>query len=1349
MKKKLLLVILPIMLIVGCIFASVMFVSAAQEVVFVDQSAGNDTNDGKSATSAVKTLDAAYKKIGDGDGTIVLCSEYALSGDYTGPAHKGTVTITSKYNGTQYDAQIWNKSNMVIRLNGSTVFKDVTFIQSYRLFIAANFNPIVFDTGIEVKTRSGSGSTDLCVTGGFHTPKGDQMNVLDKNPNITINSGTFNFVVGFTNVRGDGTCYYTGTATINMNGGSIKKVYGASVANHASGSLIFNMNGGKVTELCTGGDVTRRLDGSATVNLYGGEVTTLNFNNVIGDGLLNVMGTAPKNLTLSYASDSLKESAEKAGSQKRVLYNSLLCSETLISKFKQYFDAVDNTTCVYVGKTNGSGMSADSPTNSFKKAYEMLKVDGGTIIVDGEVTCDLTESTEKFGGKIIVMGKDANSVLKFNSGHQLWLGTDTVFDSIKLKSAGDATIISEDKALTVNENVATEGFFYVRGAIDKEETLTGDIDITLNGGTFKNVIGVDKNSLAFVGNISIILGGANVDYVTLSDNESVNTKISKATLAISAGEVKDVVTCDKGKVLDSLSAKILGGKVTNFKLKGAEKIVLLNLANLDLANPITAEDIGNDASQRTLFLRNGVDEKLIANIKSQFSNSKNGNMVYVADGGTGNGASPDSPMADLNAAIKALGGEGSVVICGHYTINSKLELEAYSYPVTITSLGTDSDYRLDGAAIELNANIFFGGETTLENLVFKVSKGSIYIYANAHKTVIGDNVKTELTQANESYIGLCGGRTDGRTNKVIDLTVNSGDWGLLRGGSANTGLYENGVDIKITVNGGAFHRYVALSSRGNVNGKITFTANGGTFYQGVYAVYEEDGASYKLRYDVVFNLNGGEFHQDIAPARSASTRIDGSYTVNVNGGEYAFLTDLYGTEKFSGGMTSVINIADNVDINKKEEGTVTFQNPIRGSGPDPWVFYYNGYYYYTHTTGKRIVLMKVAHYADITTAAETVIIDPTEGQNMWSPEIHHFSAEEVGAENAGWYLYIGYDDGTTANQRQHVLKCLDGDNLMGRWGDPVTGELNKPRKVEVPNAPHYNNDELCGGSSKIVINGKTYMTFVSEVGRGTKDFHQTINITEIENPWTYTSVPTTIIVPTYSWEMGGYGTDGEKWWPKVVEGASAVYGDNGEVYLMYTGSGYWTTQYQLGFMKFLGGDPLNASNWKKNPTSVLSLSDEVNGCGHGSYFRDHDGNYYVAYHGYLGKDTSSGRYAHIERIYVTADGIKIGNGSGHPAPLSTVYTVSVNPMPLAEKISGFVADKKDDSFYPNFNNGNEEPSDTTPVEENNGGISTTTAIIIIAAIVLVGAGVCAFVIIGSKKNKKSAAEADSKPADNE
>ena len=182
-----------------------------------------------------------------------------------------------------------------------------------------------------------------------------------------------------------------------------------------------------------------------------------------------------------------------------------------------------------------------------------------------------------------------------------------------------------------------------------------------------------------------------------------------------------------------------------------------------------------------------------------------------------------------------------------------------------------------------------------------------------------------------------------------------------------------------------------------------------------------------------------------------------------------------------------------------------------------------------------------------------------------------------------------------------MVKCLDGDNLLGRWGDPVTGEVNKPRRLNFVSHPEINRDMLCGGTSVIRIDGKPYLTYVSEEGRGTADFHQTINIIRFENPWTAIGDPTIICVPEYTWEMGGYGESTTKpgnWYPKVVEGAAAVYGENGEVYLMYTGSGYWTVYYQLGYLKFLGGDPLDAKNWKKNPESIFSRSDTVNGCRH-------------------------------------------------------------------------------------------------------------------------------------------------------
>ncbi|MBQ2862982.1 MAG: family 43 glycosylhydrolase, partial [Clostridia bacterium] len=236
-----------------------------------------------------------------------------------------------------------------------------------------------------------------------------------------------------------------------------------------------------------------------------------------------------------------------------------------------------------------------------------------------------------------------------------------------------------------------------------------------------------------------------------------------------------------------------------------------------------------------------------------------------------------------------------------------------------------------------------------------------------------------------------------------------------------------------------------------------------------------------------------------------------------------------------------------------------------------------------------------------------------------------------------------------------------------------TVELNTPRRVAFPDSPQTNEEEFTGGMSVLRVDGKTYITFVSEQGRGTSDFHQTINICEMENPWTMKGVPTVICEPEYDWEKGGAGYSAtlDSWYPQVVEGASAVYSDTGDVYLMYTGSGYWTVYYQLGYMKLTGSDPLLRSSWTKNPSSIFSLSDEINGCGHASYFKDHNGDYWACYHAYTGKDTSSKRSSFVERIYVTSDGVSIGNGSGHPAPIDTVYTLSLNPKPLCEKISGF------------------------------------------------------------------------------
>ena len=1326
MKRKLLITLLCVLMTIAAICVTAVMISADEQVVFVDATRGNDANGGTSANSAFKTLDAAIKKLDGNGGKLVLTSDYTVSTHYSTPKYKGQITITSKHNGTEYGGKLKITGECVFQLHGDTVFRDVTVSQSKPLTFVANHNPILFDDGFTVQATS---SKNVSVVGGYWEPTDSS---LKKNldSNITVNSGEFNYLLGFTRKKGSATQEYKGTSHITVNGGKVTKIFGGSLENHYGGSTEIVVNGGTISEIHTAGDLTRRLKGTAVVTLNGGTVATLDVNNVIGNAKVNIVGTAPTNIAVTYASDTLKTDAEKAGGVKSISYNSLVCSDKLIGKLSSYFDMIENATAVFVAEGgNGDGLSLDHALGSVDAAYNLLKTVGGKIFVSGNVALDLAKNDNVFGGKITITGQDDKAALVI--GGEAFLNTDTVFEGIKIKADSASTLYACFNELQIMPDVTTEGDISLVGSTKADGK--GNVSMIINGGNYNSIVGIASGCAGFEGNANIVVGEIKSDKLTLSEASS--AKIKNATLSVNEGEHKNVVVAVGGVVTDMLTVNLLGGSIADVTLNAAQKGFLLNITHATFAQEIKVEGLGSDKSERSFVISSGVDESKLGQVKEYFPAAEQENSVYVMSGATGTGRSPESPIGDLNEAVKLLGGSGKVVVCGPLNIVKTVTIDAHTYPIVITCVGTGVDYRQNGACINFEAGMLFGGETTIEKINFTTPKSNINMYAMANKLVIGEEVETELTNANTAYINLFGGRNDVTPNKNIDITINSGDWGVLRAGGNSTTIYEENIEINATINGGSFHKYVALSSRGNnTNGKINFTVNGGTFYQSIYAVYEEDYKSYSANYDIVLNLNGGTFYQMIAPACSYTTKVEGTYTVNLNGGNYDHLTDMLGTELFLGEMKSTINVAAGVDINAAVTGTDTFTNPVIGSGPDPWVFYYDGSYYYTHTTGKKIVLMKVQNISDIDTSAERVIIEPTEGQNMWSPEIHYFSAEEVGEENAGWYLYIGFDDGTTANQRQHVLKCLDGDNLLGRWGDPVSGRVNVPRKVEVPNAPHYNVEEFCGGSSKIVINGKTYMTFVSEVGRGTQNFYQTINITEIENPWTYKSVPTTICVPEYSWEMGGYGYDKAKdtYYPKVVEGASAVYSDNGDVYLMYTGSGYWTVNYQLGYLKFLGGDPMDANNWKKNPKSILSLSSEVNGCGHGSYFRDHNGDYYVAYHGYLGTDTSSGRYAHIERIYVTSEGITIGNGTGHPAPLATEYTITLNPKNLADRISGF-----DSSNISTEDVGSSDTNDdTTPKKNNN--VSTATAIIIIVAVVVVVGGVVAVIlVVDSKKSHKS------------
>ena len=368
---------------------------------------------------------------------------------------------------------------------------------------------------------------------------------------------------------------------------------------------------------------------------------------------------------------------------------------------------------------------------------------------------------------------------------------------------------------------------------------------------------------------------------------------------------------------------------------------------------------------------------------------------------------------------------------------------------------------------------------------------------------------------------------------------------------------------------------------------------------------------------------------------------------------------------------------------------------VRTSCADPCIVYDRGYFYLTMTGATRIAMVKDASITRLGTRVHPTLdniiydssMDRTVGKlfgryselsGTWSPELHFFSEEEFPGQS-GWYMYFSIrekveDNGTggSRNIRMVVLKSATG-LLDGPWVHPVTGKLGQSQPILDPKGKVI--DRWAVGPSVLrVPSGEhkgTYLMWVEEQGRGEGKgkFFQKIMISNFSSPWQLSGEPGLITTPTQNWEFIG---STEKH-PRVVEGATAVYGDHGEVFLTYSGSGYWSN-YGLGQLTLLRegedsyADPLQTSSWVKyegNPVFSSAKSSDLRGAGHAFFLSDASGGRFLCYHAYPvvdGKKAKT-RNAYIEPYYIDYDAacpsapygvLRIGLlGTGVTAPVSS------------------------------------------------------------------------------------------------
>ena len=1254
MQKKTNLSRMILFLLFAALTVSVLaFAASAEEYTayyYVDGTNGSDKNDGMRADSAVKTFSSACRKGAKEDGAvaIVIIGEYKLTNGIDSPIeHENLFVVTTKDDVTDYGAdgaKIALGKSKRFNIAGPTRFENITFDFTSSLTFVGNYHSLSFGEGMVFNKLTDEGN-GVYVYGGWRKPTNDMTDIA-QDTHLSFESGDYYLVVAGSRERGkeeDGKTSshktFTGTHYVDIKGGTFNVVYGGSHTAHSSGSSVITVSGGTIEKLGVAGDASRRLNGNSTAAFNGGEIGELQVRNVIGEAHITLAGTKVGKLDLSCYNEEVRKLEEDANKKKTLYYDANFYSESEIAVLGAAFDAVENRTTVYVSAAGkGNGATEQTPT-SLSEAIAKVGATGGRVcLLESIAVKDFTEPAR--GKKITVVGKNADVALTMYGSYTL--SGETEFSEITL--AGNATVNAAGGKLAVAADAKVTSKFNIIGsaalAAGSYGKITAAGDVLVDGATVDSVVG-GTDAL----NVELHAG-------RIASLETAATTVKNVTVNVSGGEITELTF--RG-VTDTLMLMYYGGKI------GATAVESVTAkGTLTLGDGKTAESLGDAAA---LFTETAE------------------RVVFVKDGGTGSGVSASTPTSP-EEGFKLLAKGGTMVIVGEFTSSSATFTQAanYSGKVTITSLHDGVDYRAQGARIVLKTSFHLGGDTDVDHVAIVSQGNNAALFCGYYDVTFGADTVGSYEGTVTTYPCIVAGNKLNAENLSGTVTVNGGIWQRVRLG--NSGGNPKGVTSNVTINGGEFHGYVYMSSTSTAgrthDGTANLTVNGGTLYAGIYGV-ESTHADAKYNVDVNITVNGGRIYNAIrAQGFKTVATITGKFTVNLYGGDFSHMTDILGPDR--DGYTGTLNVGDNIDLDAKLTGTYQFTNYLQ-SAADPWVFRHEGMYYMTKTGGREIRLWKAANLGDLAHGVSTVIYAPPSGydfsKDLWSPEIHYLTDAEAGGEGlGGWYLFIGGQSETVTNFsgiRAFVLKAKDPNNLQGEWVNPVTGEVNIPQKLEFPGTD-YNIKESCGGSSILRIGGKAYLTFVTSVGRdtiGTDNyyFYQKIMICDIINPWTIAD-PVEICRPTTEWERGGATSTH----PEVVECSTAFYGNEGDIYVVYSGSGYWTEYYCLMYLKYQGGDPKDPANWVKNPEPFFLRSDEINGNGHGCYIVDDDGPKWVVYHAYIGKDANDIRYAFAEPVYSSdAKGIWVGDGSGKPAPMSTVYTCSVNPQPIRDKLSNFAS----------------------------------------------------------------------------
>ena len=240
-------------------------------------------------------------------------------------------------------------------------------------------------------------------------------------------------------------------------------------------------------------------------------------------------------------------------------------------------------------------------------------------------------------------------------------------------------------------------------------------------------------------------------------------------------------------------------------------------------------------------------------------------VVYVRDGGTGDGSTPDAPMGNLLSAYNKLGDAGGrIVFVGGYTITAHFEEPVHTGTVTLCMNYNDVDYR-DGSYITTGNDYrryILNGPTVFENINIKktstTSLTGFFIIAQYNRVEFGEGVHCEGFNGSvvNTAVTLLGGCQNGLNPKKVNdggshIIVKSGDEILIAGLDRQI-TSDNDRSSKIEIYGGNIRTVYAGSINGGKGLNSEITIYGGKF---IGKIATEQG----IRGGTTLDIRGGDF----------------------------------------------------------------------------------------------------------------------------------------------------------------------------------------------------------------------------------------------------------------------------------------------------------------------------------------------------------------------------------------------------------------------------------------------------------------------------------------------------------